>query len=191
MNKFFSTNKIKISLKNDGINKKNKFKDIFIFLINNITEETIKNCSFLNNISFSKEFDSIKNKIYSCIKDLNSYLSNKDNKEKLKVYENTKYSLINLMSKYIEIEEFYNSNLNFSIDLDSGCISLDICEQPFGSNYLVTLNIKFLSNGNVSFVLYDGDKKDDSYIHGIMTKSKTYMSNHKFKSILLLIKQGF
>lgn len=162
---------------NMGLNdyvRKNYFKDIFIPLIYNITTAKIKKCSFLDNIIFSKEFDIIKNKIYSCIKDLNNYLSNiKDKEEKTKIYENTKYSLINLMSKYSEIEEFYNSNLNFSIDLDSGCFSLDICEQPLESDYSVNLNVKFLSNGNVCFALHDGDKKDDSYL-----------SNYKFKSTL-------
>lgn len=104
--------------------------------------------------------------------------------------ENLKYSLVNLISKYKEIEQALNNDVSVSVDGLSGCLSIDIVGKPIGLNYSVNLNLKFLANGNVSFACHDSDSKDDSYVNGVVTRYDSYMSGHKFKSIVDLVKQG-
>lgn len=183
--------KIRISEKINRIERKQNWKKRFIEITKKINKDSIKNMDFFSEKNIHSVHTNIENKIYNCINSLNKHLEEGgNNTNEDEIYENTRYSLINFLSKYTEIEEVFSQDLSFSIDEKSGCISLDIIENPIGMSYDVVLNMKFLSNGNVSFVCYDGDNSDDSYINGIITKHKTYMSNHKFKSILLLAKQG-
>ena len=182
---------LRMSEKINRITTKKEWQKIFIRTKERINKDSIKNMNFfLKRIHYSKN-NILESEIYKCIDSLNKHLEKeRNNIDEDEIYENTKYSLINLLSKHTELKEVLSKNCSFSIDEKSGCISLDIVETPIGMSYDVVLNIKFLSNGNVSFACYDGDRSDNSYINGIITKHETYMSNHKFKSILLLSKQG-
>ena len=176
-------------LRKKRLNRKINFKTTFVNIIKNINDKTIKEVTFLDNLPF---FDRsiFKKNIYNCIKEINSSLSKNSNEEQRKeIYENIKYSLTNVISKYTEIEEFYKngSDLSFSIDIISGNFSLDICKKSVCGDYLIRLNLLFLPNGNVSFWLYDNDEKDLSYINGVITKNDTYMSSQKFRTILMLL----
>lgn len=101
-----------------------------------------------------------------------------------------RFSIINLISKSLEINELKGVEVNFSIDEISNSIILNLIKKPISREYMVNLNLKFKPNGSVSFMCYDSDDCDKSYITGSVSRYDTYMSSIKFKTIIDMLNSG-
>lgn len=163
----------------DSVNKKKKYLFIFQQITNDILGyDNIKDEAV--NI-FSKYSANI-----GIFRSLIDFLKNDD------VIDNRKlrFSIVNFVSKSIEINSIKNADVTLSIDVISNSIVLNIVKKPILRNYLVNLNLKFKPNGSVSFICYDSDDKDKSYIKGSVSRYDTYMSSLKFKSIIDMVNLG-
>lgn len=162
-----------------SVNKKKKY----FFIFQQITKDIL-------------EYDNIKDEAVNIFSKYNAdvgifrmlidFLKDDD------VIDNKKlrFSIVNFVSKSIEINNIKNADVTLSIDAISNSIVLNIVKKPILRNYLVNLNLKFKPNGSVSFICYDSDDKDKSYIKGSVSRYDTYMSSLKFKSIIDMINLG-
>jgi len=90
----------------------------------------------------------------------------------------------------VEINEVKGVGISFSIDEISNSIILNLVKRPLARDYMVNLNLKFKPNGSVSFMCYDSDDSDKSYITGSVSRYDTYMSSIKFKAIIDMLESG-
>jgi hypothetical protein len=123
------------------------------------------------------------NLFYSCLVEFLKGDDVVDNKK-------LRFSIINLISKSVEINEVKGASISFSIDTISNSIVLNLVKKPISRDYMVNLNLKFKPNGSVSFMCYDSDDSDKSYITGSVSRYDTYLSSIKFKTIIDMLNSG-
>jgi len=184
-------NLLRMKDKESRINRKKEWIKNFSYLYSCVNDDFISKEGMAETLINNKMDELFSYKIQEAILHfLGNFNSRFNAISKKDACENVKYSLVNLISKYKEIEQALNEDISISVDGMSGCLSVDIIGKPIGLNYSVNLNLKFLANGSVSFACHDSDSKDYSYINGVVTMYDSYMAGHKFKSIVDLVKQG-
>jgi len=164
---------------NKLVAKKKKNLLLFKEMTNEIlSAENIKKSAFDLLIKYNNESGFYFNLI--------SFLSRDDVVDSKKL----RFSIINLISKSVEISEVKGVDINFTIDEISHSIVLNLVKKPIAREYMVNLNLKFKPNGSVSFMCYDSDDSDKSYITGSVSRYDTYMSSMKFKTIIDMLESG-